>query len=655
MCSNDSTLTTQRRYFAFFILLLLLMQVGFTYPMTPNRVPPAMQQDVLGPPTPVKAMLTADNVYELCFGNANQVFECVGTDNIWKTAESYEFIVNASDYIYIAAWSDKAGAQGLLAELMVGDHSILSGDPVIDVCATGHNLDYSSTPPGADHYTTELELCKKKWTAVAVGEPNGASPWGMIDGMADEARWIWYQSNNTDCAGSFPGDPDYPVDVRSLEKAVDGENGNPPFTPGCNHDEHLIFRLPVSNHAQPDLIISQVTFDKACNATFTISNVGAADVPAGLAFAYQASPLVSLNGQPVAPTMESIWHDGIPAGQVVTPVWGQMIVQGALLTVVVDSGNSITESDESNNQSTFLAPAHCQPAKLIIKKDAQPNSPVNFNFTSSVGPFTLDDPGTNDGDGFTNVITRTVAPGTITVTETVTSGWYAAAINCQQQGGSGATWSLPKPNVVTVNATGGSVVACTFVNKKTATIKAWKYHDLNADHTKQTTEPWLAKWKMLLYQGNTLLSSKLTLTTGSASFTNLIPGAYTVCEGVKAGWTHTQPIEIHPTYNLPCYSVTVAAGQGVNVNFGNHQCGITPCTLARSSTTPMTETQDFTFFDLPDVPEAEEGDDSAEEAETELSAENTLNATAETKPDVGTDETEAVVNKYKILLPLIVK
>lgn len=62
------------------------------------------------------------------------------------------------------------------------------------------------------------------WVALTAGPSNGSAPWGTISGIDSAARWVWYSSN---------GDPD-------------------PTTPGFNHNEWLVFRIPVAAAPVPE-------------------------------------------------------------------------------------------------------------------------------------------------------------------------------------------------------------------------------------------------------------------------------------------------------------------------------------------------------------------------------------------------------------------
>jgi LPXTG-motif cell wall-anchored protein len=105
-------------------------------------------------------------------------------------------------------------------------------------------------------------------------------------------------------------------------------------------------------------------------------------------------------------------------------------------------------------------------ATVTVVKDARPNSPRNFHFTTDVlhsnehglDNFTLDDdsdPERSNTQAYTGVV-----PGTYWVTEHPEDGWRLSDINCS--GGQVST-DLPSRKV-TITVAAGDTVTCTFVN-----------------------------------------------------------------------------------------------------------------------------------------------------------------------------------------------
>ena len=168
--------------------------------------------------------ITADNHYALYTeidgtigligGNETGAGGAPGTYN-WSKAETWSF--EAPDRIFIAAWSDDQVAQGLLADFDLDGMPLLSGDPVWDVYATGVDLDTGSPWPLAADIASHVATADlgELWEDPFSGPANlpGTGPWGAIDDISAEARWMWRDS---------PGDSN-------------------PLQGGQNHGEYLIF------------------------------------------------------------------------------------------------------------------------------------------------------------------------------------------------------------------------------------------------------------------------------------------------------------------------------------------------------------------------------------------------------------------------------
>lgn len=64
------------------------------------------------------------------------------------------------------------------------------------------------------------------WVSPVAGPANGSAPWGLRPNISPDAQWVWHSSN---------GDTD-------------------PTTPGFDHDEWLIFRIPVNASSVPSAV-----------------------------------------------------------------------------------------------------------------------------------------------------------------------------------------------------------------------------------------------------------------------------------------------------------------------------------------------------------------------------------------------------------------
>ena len=229
-------------------------------------------------------------------------------------------------------------------------------------------------------------------------------------------------------------------------------------------------------------------------------------------------------------------------------------------------------------------------ATLTLVLDVQPDSKSNFRFAGSLGAFQLDDFTPQDNDAFSSSKTFTVPAGVYTVTATMLPGYLDANISCNPPANTIA--DLAKHQLV-INASSGANVTCTFAVQRAGQIIAGKYDDRNHNHQRNNHEAWLNNWQMQLYSP---FGPQPTLQTtageGRTLFPKLFAGQYTVCEVQQTGWFAITPNTLNTTYNAPCYTVTLAAGQAVWVRFGNSN---TPLVTAAEAT-PV---EDIVVCDLP--------------------------------------------------------
>jgi len=213
----------------------------------------------------VTVNITCDNDFALYAGDCCSVTQAgfIGSNSCSTNMcirDGKTFTISGltgSSYIYVVAWSDAAVGQGLLASIQGTSNMVLTGDsrwqvfPTNSTASSPSNLSYSAActfankagvpfAPGSKKFTkcVNMELsqaCSNNfWTTPSVGG-TGASGNLVPSGSGNPlepppdltpllpASWIWYQDNKSACAG-----PDSP------------------FSPGCNHDEFLIFRVPAS-------------------------------------------------------------------------------------------------------------------------------------------------------------------------------------------------------------------------------------------------------------------------------------------------------------------------------------------------------------------------------------------------------------------------
>ncbi|MEM1181587.1 MAG: LamG-like jellyroll fold domain-containing protein, partial [Acidobacteriota bacterium] len=108
---------------------------------------------------------------------------------------------------------------------------------------------------------------------------------------------------------------------------------------------------------RPDLIVDKVLFSTTCKAGFLMKNIGDGD--ANGYFSFKTWPLSNPLWGPGPHTGWGAGINGLAAGQHQMQVWQHIEVYGPQLHVEVDPGNSIAESDESNNVKIVDVPPQC--------------------------------------------------------------------------------------------------------------------------------------------------------------------------------------------------------------------------------------------------------------------------------------------------------
>jgi hypothetical protein len=186
----------------------------------------------------VKVTITVDNAYALYYGTHDHATNFIGRDGDWRTAETYNFKLSSSQYLYVVTASDLSAAQGFLGQFenLSSGYKFYSHDPQWQVTATGlgPGAPYSGSVADFSLLAQEIQDANaggnpsNGWVPLTTGPVNGSSPWSGIGGIDQAAHWSWYSSN---------GDPD-------------------PTTPGFDHKEWLIFRIAVA--ATPDNPIPNV-------------------------------------------------------------------------------------------------------------------------------------------------------------------------------------------------------------------------------------------------------------------------------------------------------------------------------------------------------------------------------------------------------------
>ena len=189
--------------------------------------------------------ITADDAYAFGFGDAT------GVSGVWQSAdncnfddiyrctspfgpETYSVNFQTDDYLYIAAWSNDDGGQGLMAELTYGPHKLVTGPDGWEVFSTGQDLDNCDGVSGpsitdvnnwvayANTNNAWVGTTPKNNTALATTSNNGLYPMSCMP----DSGWIWYNPYVDKITDPFTHDP-FPANPRPEDS------------------EYLIFRVRV--------------------------------------------------------------------------------------------------------------------------------------------------------------------------------------------------------------------------------------------------------------------------------------------------------------------------------------------------------------------------------------------------------------------------
>ena len=164
---------------------------------------------------------------------------------------------------------------------------------------------------------------------------------------------------------------------------------------------------------------------------------------------------------------------------------------------------------------------------LTIIKDANPNSSQSFGFTTSgngLTNFALSDDGIS---GHSNIKTfNNLLPGTYSVTENSTTDWDLSGVTCSDDSDNSA-----------INLSAGENITCTFTNVMRGAIAGHKYDDADGNIFTTGDRTAVPGWTITLVKDDVGTSTTtVTDQDGTYSFTNLIPGNYTLIESSKNGW-----------------------------------------------------------------------------------------------------------------------
>lgn len=235
-------------------------------------------------------------------------------------------------------------------------------------------------------------------------------------------------------------------------------------------------------------------------------------------------------------------------------------------SINVEAGETVT--------CTFT---NTQQGSITIIKDAVPNDPQDFAYTTSgtgLSSFSLDDDGDNANTLSNTKVFNGLSAGPYSVTETLpVTGWDLTNLQCNASGaGTSATPTLATGLASITLAAGGSVT-CTYTNTKRGSITIIKDTQNPAtdpeDFSFTTTGTGLSSFDLDDDgdNANTLSNTK--------TFTNLVPGPFSVTEGAETNWTLTALTcsDANSTGNTTTRvaSINVEAGESVTCTFVNQR------------------------------------------------------------------------------------
>jgi|GEM_PF-5724577 len=259
---------------------------------------------------------------------------------------------------------------------------------------------------------------------------------------------------------------------------------------------------------------------------------------------------------------------------------------GYVTTAVCSDGSPINAINLSPGESITCTFTNSKPGTITIIKDAIPDDPTDFAFTttgSGLSNFSLDDDG-DSGNGLSNEQTfQLLSAGSYTVTEVVPSGWAVTDIDCDTTGG--ATFST-SGNTVTINLVGSDSAQCTFTDAKLGSITVVKDTVPNDATAFSFTSTTLVPNNFQLDDdgdnGNAF--------SNTLAFNNLIPGTYDLTETANALYQTLAEC----SDGSPANAIALDSGENITCTFTNARVG----TITIIKDAQPDDVQDFNFTAL---------------------------------------------------------
>lgn len=242
--------------------------------------------------------------------------------------------------------------------------------------------------------------------------------------------------------------------------------------------------------------------------------------------------------------IELAGHLAISGNPAVNPIaWGvglgsSQIAGGPYHFKLFDlDDHSLGSQDNQIMGADILIP----PAKLTVVKDAVPDDPEDFSYTTGLGaPFSLDDdadPTLSNTEVFLNV-----APGMYTVVEGPETWWTLTSIGIT--GDDDYTSGDTGTRTATIYVDLGENITITFTNARAPPGKAslgnFVWEDLNRNGVQDPLEPGVSGVTASLYRSDgTFVGFTTTDGSGYYSFTDLDPGDYYLVFTLPSGYVFT--------------------------------------------------------------------------------------------------------------------
>lgn len=215
----------------------------------------------------VDVTITADNAYIFGYGTLNGITNVAGSvENTVSAGEIFNCSVGPerypgiqpvpNGYLYIVAYSDESGSEGVLGQFVSGSKTVFTGTSAWEVYATGIDFDPGSGGPSLSMINTQIGLANSGGMGTSGG-------WvGLNGGLPGTVGTLAIGEANDSPAGTFqqacPASLN-PTAPRSIKDAAKWMWYNPsglanPFS-GSVPGEFLIFRLPFREVGTPRRVI----------------------------------------------------------------------------------------------------------------------------------------------------------------------------------------------------------------------------------------------------------------------------------------------------------------------------------------------------------------------------------------------------------------